>query len=109
MIFAAPQWSYLGAAPPAAIDASIGRRLLYGRARWLTAQMQAVAAIGPASAVAGPLYNKIGMRVVIGVGTGFIALGAVLLALLIGADADYLDVAPGLLALGIGCGMFYPR
>src|SRR3954451_7298699 len=42
---------YLGAAPPESIDASIGRRLLYGRPRWLTGQMQAVAAIGPASAV----------------------------------------------------------
>jgi len=41
---------YLGGAPPASIDASIGRRLLYGRPRWLTSQMQAVAAIGPASA-----------------------------------------------------------
>jgi len=40
---------YLGAAPPASIDASIGRRLLYGRPRWLTGQMQAVAAIGPTS------------------------------------------------------------
>jgi len=41
---------FLGAAPPASLNASIGRRLLYGRARWLTEQMHAVAAIGPASA-----------------------------------------------------------
>ena len=60
------------------------------------------------SFIAGPLYNKVGMRLVVGVGTGFIALGAVLLAVLVGPGADYVDLAPGLLALGIGCGMFYP-
>ena len=60
------------------------------------------------SFIAGPLYNKVGMRLVVGVGTGFIALGAVLLAVLVGPGADYVDVAPGLLAIGIGCGMFYP-
>ena len=37
-----------------------------------------------------------------------IALGAVLLALLIGPDAGFEDLVPGLLAVGIGCGMFYP-
>ena len=37
-----------------------------------------------------------------------IALGAVLLALMIGPDAGFEDLAPGLLAVGIGCGMFYP-
>ena len=67
-----------------------------------------LASFAVVSFIAGPLYNRVGMRVVVGVGTGFIALGAVLLALLIGPGADYLDVAPGLLALGIGCGLFYP-
>jgi MFS family permease len=60
------------------------------------------------SFIAGPLYNKVGMRVVVGVGTGMIALGMVLLALLTDADAGFLRLAPGLLAVGIGCGMFYP-
>ena len=41
---------FVGNTPPASIDAGSGRRLLYGRARWLTEQMQAVAAIGPAPA-----------------------------------------------------------
>ncbi len=60
------------------------------------------------SFIAGPLYNKVGMRVVVGTGTGMIALGTVLLALLTDADAGFLRLAPGLLAIGIGCGMFYP-
>ena len=53
-----------------------------------------LASFAVVSFIAGPLYNRVGMRVVVGVGTGFIALGAVLLALLIGPGADYLDVAP---------------
>ncbi len=67
-----------------------------------------LAAFAITSFVAGPLYNRIGMRIVVGVGTGMIALGAILLALLIGPDAGFTDVAPGLLAIGIGCGLFYP-
>ncbi len=60
------------------------------------------------SFIAGPLYNKVGMRVVVGAGTGMIALGSILLAILIGPDAGYADVVPGLLGIGIGCGLFYP-
>ena len=32
----------------------------------------------------------------------------ILLAVLIGPDAGFADLAPGLLVVGIGCGMFYP-
>jgi EmrB/QacA subfamily drug resistance transporter len=60
------------------------------------------------SFIAGPLYNRVGMRIVVGAGTGMIALGTILLALMIGPDAAFVDIAPGLLVLGIGCGMFYP-
>jgi len=67
-----------------------------------------LASFAVVSFIAGPLYNKVGMRVAIGAGSGCIALGTVLLALLVGPDAAYLDVAPGLLAIGIGCGLFYP-
>ena len=67
-----------------------------------------LASFAVVSFVAGPLYNKVGMRVVIGAGSGCIALGTVLLALLVGPGAAYLDVAAGLLAVGIGCGLFYP-
>ena len=67
-----------------------------------------LAAFAITSFIAGPLYNQIGMRIVVGAGTGMIALGSVLLAILIGPDAGFTDVAPGLLAIGIGCGLFYP-
>ncbi len=67
-----------------------------------------LAAFAITSFIAGPLYNKVGMRVVVGTGTGMIALGSILLAILIGPDAGFTDVAPGLLAIGIGCGLFYP-
>ncbi len=67
-----------------------------------------LAAFAITSFIAGPLYNKVGMRIVVGAGTGMIALGSVLLAILIGPDAGFTDVAPGLLAIGIGCGLFYP-
>ena len=67
-----------------------------------------LAAFAITSFIAGPLYNKAGMRIVVGAGTGMIALGSVLLAILIGPDAGFTDVAPGLLAIGIGCGLFYP-
>lgn len=67
-----------------------------------------LAAFALTSFIAGPLYNRIGMRIVVGVGTGMIALGTVLLALLIGPGAGFADIAPGLLAVGIGCGLFYP-
>jgi hypothetical protein len=40
---------FLGMNVPKAIDADIGRRLLSGRSRWLTEQMKAAAAIGPAA------------------------------------------------------------
>ncbi|GIK77804.1 MAG: DHA2 family efflux MFS transporter permease subunit [Thermoleophilia bacterium] len=60
------------------------------------------------SFIAGPLYNRAGMRVVVCSGTALIAVGMVLFALLVGPGARFADVAPGLLALGVGCGLFYP-
>lgn len=41
---------YLGSTGPKALDADSGRRILGGRGRWLTEQMRAAAAIGPAPA-----------------------------------------------------------
>jgi hypothetical protein len=38
---------FLGQAGPRSVDDDTGRRLLYGRARWLTDQVHAAAAIGP--------------------------------------------------------------
>lgn len=60
------------------------------------------------SFIAGPLYDRIGMKVAIAIGTGLIAAGQVLLALLIGPDPGVGSLIPGLLVIGMGCGMFYP-
>jgi len=60
------------------------------------------------SFIAGPLYDRIGMKVAIAIGTGLIASGQVLLALMIGPDAGVGYLIPGLLIIGTGCGVFYP-
>ena len=60
------------------------------------------------SFIAGPLYNRIGMRVVVGVGTGMIFAGMLLLGLLISPTSGLGSLIPGLIVLGIGVGLFYP-
>jgi MFS family permease len=60
------------------------------------------------SFIAGPLYDRIGMRAAIGIGTGLIALGQILLAIAIGPGAGLGSLIPGLIVVGTGCGMFYP-
>ncbi|MCB0866970.1 MAG: MFS transporter [Solirubrobacterales bacterium] len=60
------------------------------------------------SFVAGPLYDRIGMVLAVGIGTGLIAAGQVLLAILIGPGAGIGELIPGLALVGVGCGMFYP-
>ncbi len=60
------------------------------------------------SFVAGPLYERIGMRVAIAAGAGLIAAGQLLLALMIGPGAGIGSLIPGLIVIGTGCGMFYP-
>lgn len=72
------------------------------------AMLPMLAAFALTSFIAGPLYNRIGMRVVVGSGAGLIAIGTILMAILVGPDAEFTDVAPGLLVIGIGCGLFYP-
>ncbi len=67
-----------------------------------------MAAFALTSFIAGPLYNRIGMRVAIAIGVGLIAAGQIALALMIGPDAGYGSLFPGLLVIGMGCGMFYP-
>ena len=67
-----------------------------------------MAAFAVTSFVAGPLYDRIGMKAAIGIGTGLIAFGQVLLGVLIGPDAGLGSLVPGLIVVGTGCGMFYP-
>ncbi len=58
------------------------------------------------SFAAGPLYNKIGGRVLLLTGAGGLGLGALLLSLL-QADSAYVAMVPGLIVLGVGVGLFY--
>ncbi len=53
------------------------------------------------------LVARVGLRAVIVAGTALLALGPLLLSFF-GADSDYLALVPGLLATGIGAGLFYP-
>jgi EmrB/QacA subfamily drug resistance transporter len=59
-----------------------------------------------ASFASGPLYNRIGGRVLLLVGAACLALGALGLSLL-GAGSPYAATLPGFAILGIGVGFFY--
>jgi EmrB/QacA subfamily drug resistance transporter len=50
---------------------------------------------------------RVGMRRVILAGTALLAVGPFLLSLF-EADSDYVKLVPGLLATGVGAGLFYP-
>lgn len=50
---------------------------------------------------------RLGMRPVIVVGTALLALGPLLLSLF-GTDSGYAALLPGLIAVGVGAGLFYP-
>lgn len=60
------------------------------------------------SFIAGPLYNRIGMKRTVGIGTGLIFVGMLLLGLLISPTSAFGAMVPGLVILGVGVGMFYP-
>jgi EmrB/QacA subfamily drug resistance transporter len=58
------------------------------------------------SFVAGPLYNRLGPKVIVTAGTLLIATGALLLAFL-AEDAGYVALLPGMIVMGCGFGLFY--
>ncbi len=58
------------------------------------------------SFAAGPLYNKVGPRLPLLLGTVGIALGGLLFSL-VGAASSYPAVLPGLVVMGVGVGLFY--
>jgi EmrB/QacA subfamily drug resistance transporter len=58
------------------------------------------------SFVAGPLYDRLGPKLIVTAGTVAIAVGALLLGLL-GEDSGYVAVVPGMVVMGIGFGLFY--
>ncbi len=58
------------------------------------------------SFIAGPLYGRLGPKLIVSVGAAAIGVGIFLLSLL-GEDASYGSLVLGLLILGIGVGLFY--
>ncbi len=58
------------------------------------------------SFLAGPLYAKLGGKLIVSIGTAAIAGGMLLLSL-IGEAADYGSLVVGMLILGVGIGLFY--
>ncbi len=58
------------------------------------------------SFAAGPLYTKLGAKLIVSLGAGAIALGILLLSL-IGESSGFAALIPGMLVLGVGVGLFY--
>jgi EmrB/QacA subfamily drug resistance transporter len=58
------------------------------------------------SFAAGPLYNRIGPKVVVSVGVGFLAVGIFLLSGL-SRSSTYASLVAGMIVLGVGTGLFY--
>lgn len=59
------------------------------------------------SFVAGPLYNRLGGKLIVTTGAGFIAAGALLISFGIQSGASFGSIVPGMAVLGIGVGLFY--
>jgi EmrB/QacA subfamily drug resistance transporter len=59
------------------------------------------------SFVAGPLYNRLGPKVIVGAGALCLAAGIFMLSMAIDAATVYRDLVPGMVVLGIGVGLFY--
>ena len=58
------------------------------------------------SFVAGPLYSKLGAKLIVSLGCGAIAVGILLLSL-IARSSGYGGLVVGMLVLGVGIGLFY--
>jgi EmrB/QacA subfamily drug resistance transporter len=58
------------------------------------------------SFAAGPLYGRLGPRLVVSAGAACLAIGIFWLSLL-DADSSYLSLVPGMAVLGVGVGLFY--
>lgn len=59
------------------------------------------------SFIAGPLYNRVGGRVIVTLGAAGIALGPLLISFGVSASGSVGGIVPGLIVLGIGVGLFY--
>ncbi len=58
------------------------------------------------SFVAGPLYGKLGAKLIVSLGCAAISVGILLLSL-VGRDSGYGGLVAGMLVLGVGIGLFY--
>jgi EmrB/QacA subfamily drug resistance transporter len=63
-------------------------------------------AFAATSFAAGPLYTKLGPKLIVSLGAGAIFVGILLLSL-IGEDSGYDGLVVGMLVLGVGLGLFY--
>jgi EmrB/QacA subfamily drug resistance transporter len=59
------------------------------------------------SFAAGPLYNRLGAKLIVSVGSASFFLGPLLIGLGIESDGSYAAIVPGMVLLGIGVGLFY--
>jgi EmrB/QacA subfamily drug resistance transporter len=66
-----------------------------------------MATFAAVSFTAGSLYNRLGAKPLLIVGTGCIAAGPALIALLVDQES-YAAIVPGMAVLGLGIGLFYP-
>jgi MFS family permease len=69
--------------------------------------LPALATFAAVSFVAGPLFTRLGAKRLAVIGAGCITLAAILFSL-VGADAGFGALVPGMVVLGIGIGCFYP-
>jgi EmrB/QacA subfamily drug resistance transporter len=59
------------------------------------------------SFAAGPLYGRLGAKPVVSTGAAFLTAGIALLAVSAGSASSYAGLVPGMVALGVGIGLFY--
>jgi len=58
------------------------------------------------SFVAGALYERLGAKLIVSVGAGFLGVGMLVLSF-VEVDSTYLSLVPGMIILGVGVGLFY--
>jgi MFS family permease len=59
------------------------------------------------SFIAGPLYNRVGGRLIVTLGAACIALGPLLISFGVKESGSIGGIIPGMVVLGIGVGLFY--
>jgi MFS family permease len=69
--------------------------------------LPALATFAAVSFIAGPLFTRLGAKRLAVIGAGCITLAAILFSL-VGGEAGYGALVPGMVVLGIGIGCFYP-